>query len=61
MSLMSLQIILRRSPESTSTITITPDKNRPRSEPVKLKSFTKKIDDFGQLPDVIEEATLVMG
>jgi hypothetical protein len=52
---------LRRSPDSTSTITITPDKLRPRSEQAKLKSFTKKIDDFGQLPDVIEEATLAMG
>ncbi|KAF1351464.1 dynamin family protein-like protein [Lizonia empirigonia] len=55
------EIILRRSPLSTSTITITPDKHRPKSEKAKLKSFTKSITDFSQLPDVIEEATLAMG
>ncbi|KAF1830354.1 hypothetical protein BDW02DRAFT_601747 [Decorospora gaudefroyi] len=55
------EIILRRSSASTSTITITPDKLRPGSEQAKLKSFTKSINDFSQLPDVIEEATLAMG
>ncbi|EDU48560.1 GTP-binding protein [Pyrenophora tritici-repentis] len=55
------EIILRRSTESTSTVTITPDKLRPQSEHVKLKGFTKSITDFSQLPDVIEEATLAMG
>lgn len=55
------QIILRRSPASTSTVTITPDKLRPESEQAKLKGFTKSIQNFDQLPDVIEEATLAMG
>ena len=55
------EIILRRSASSTSTITITPDKLRPKSEQAKLKSFSKSINDFSQLPDVIEEATLAMG
>ncbi|KAJ5065714.1 P-loop containing nucleoside triphosphate hydrolase protein [Bipolaris maydis] len=54
-------IILRRSPASTSTVTITPDKLRPESEQAKLKGFTKSIQNFDQLPDVIEEATLAMG
>ncbi|KAJ4297535.1 hypothetical protein N0V90_005427 [Kalmusia sp. IMI 367209] len=55
------EIILRRSPSSTISITITPDKLRPRQEQSKLKSFSKSIDDFKQLPDIIEEATEAMG
>ncbi|CAN9170146.1 unnamed protein product [Alternaria alternata] len=55
------EIILRRSASSTSTITITPDKLRPKSEQAKLKSFSKSMNDFSQLPDVIEEATQAMG
>ncbi|CAG5158133.1 uncharacterized protein ALTATR162_LOCUS4999 [Alternaria atra] len=55
------EIILRRSASSTSTITITPDKLRPKSEQAKLKSFRKSMNDFSQLPDVIEEATQAMG
>jgi hypothetical protein len=46
---------------STSTITITPDKLRPKSEQAKLKSFSKSMNDFFQLLDVIEEATEAMG
>jgi hypothetical protein len=54
------EIILRRSPTSTISITITPDKLRPTEEQAKLKSFKKSIDDFEQLPDIIDEATEVM-
>jgi hypothetical protein len=52
---------LRRAPTSSSTITITPDKNRLAGEIEKLKAFHKSINDFSQLPDVIEEATQAMG
>lgn len=55
------EIILRRSPNSTISITITPDKLRPKQEQTKLKSFSKTINDFKQLPDIIEVATEVMG
>ncbi|KAH7090390.1 dynamin family protein-like protein [Paraphoma chrysanthemicola] len=55
------EIILRRAPTSTSTITITPDKNRPVHEQNKLKTFSKSITDFSELPEVIEEATNAMG
>jgi len=55
------EIILRRSPTSTISITITPDKLRPKQEQTKLKSFNKSIQDFEQLPEVIEEATAAMG
>jgi hypothetical protein len=56
-----MQIILRRAPTSTSTVTINADKNRPESERTKLKSFTRTITDFKELPDVIDEATQAMG
>jgi hypothetical protein len=52
---------LRRAPTSSSTITITPDKNRLASEIHKLKAFHRSINDFSQLPDVIEEATQAIG
>lgn len=55
------QIILRRATASTSTVIITPDKQRSQAEQAKLKAFKKSIHYFGQLPDVIEEATLAMG
>ncbi|KAI4162759.1 MAG: hypothetical protein LQ342_003646 [Letrouitia transgressa] len=50
-------IILRRSPSSTISITITPGKLRPEQEQAKLKLFSRSINDFSQLPDIIEEAT----
>lgn len=55
------EIILRRAPSSTISITINPDKNRPQEQLAKLRSFNKSIKDFSQLPDIIEEATDVMG
>lgn len=57
----NIQIILRRSPLSTVVITINPDKFRPEHEQDKLKSFSSSLDDFTQLPSVIEEATREMG
>ncbi|OAL42618.1 GTP-binding protein [Pyrenochaeta sp. DS3sAY3a] len=55
------EIILRRDPSSTIKITITPDKNRSKEEQVKLNAFAKAISNFAQLPEVIEDATQVMG
>ncbi|KAK7188804.1 hypothetical protein DPSP01_014147 [Paraphaeosphaeria sporulosa] len=55
------EIILRRGPASTIKITINPDKNRPKQEQLKLNTFTKSIKDFSQLPEIIEDATQVMG
>ncbi|KAF1963020.1 hypothetical protein CC80DRAFT_499318 [Byssothecium circinans] len=55
------EIILRRVPTSTISITITPDKLRPKQEQAKLKLFSRAIDDFEQLPEIIEEATEAMG
>ncbi|KAH7119872.1 dynamin family protein-like protein, partial [Dendryphion nanum] len=55
------EIVLRRDQSATIKITITPDKNRSKQEQAKLKSFIKSITDFSQLPDIIEDATQVMG
>jgi hypothetical protein len=55
------EIILRRSPTSTISITITPDKNRSAQEQTKLKDFKRSITDFLELPEIIEDATQVMG
>lgn len=55
------EIVLRRDPASTIKITITPDKKRSRSEQAELRSFHRSIEDFLQLPDIIEDATLAMG
>ncbi|KAF2116621.1 P-loop containing nucleoside triphosphate hydrolase protein [Lophiotrema nucula] len=55
------EIILRRSPTSSISITITPDKLRPPIEQESLRAFSKTIEDFKQLPDVIDDATQVMG
>lgn len=54
------EIILRRSPSSTISITITPDKLRLQHEQEDLKSFSRSICDFEQLPDIIDEATEAM-
>ncbi|KAF2654105.1 dynamin family protein-like protein [Lophiostoma macrostomum CBS 122681] len=55
------EIILRRSPSSTISVKINPDKNRSAEEQAKLKSFTKTIEDFSQLPEIIDDATSAMG
>lgn len=55
------EIILRRDSSSTISIAINPDKNRTQAEKDKLKLFNKTIKDFSQLPDIIEDATQVMG
>jgi GTPase SAR1 family protein len=55
------EIILRRSPTSTISITISPDKHRTRAEKLRLTAFQKSITDFSQLPDIIEGATEAMG
>ncbi|KAF2803435.1 GTP-binding protein [Mytilinidion resinicola] len=55
------EIILRRGPTSTIKISITPDKNRSKQEQAKLNIFSKSIKDFSQLPEIIKDATQVIG
>lgn len=53
--------MLRRQSTKSATIRINPSKSRTAEEITKLSSFSKVIDDFNVLPDVIMEATEAMG
>ena len=55
------EIILRRDPAARIKIAINPDKNRPEHEQTELRSFNRTIEDFSQLPLIIEDATQAMG
>jgi len=55
------EIVMRRDFTSSITTKITPDKNRPTSEQETLRAFSKSIEDFKDLPRLIDEATELMG
>ncbi|KAF2810357.1 Dynamin family protein [Mytilinidion resinicola] len=55
------EIVLRRDATSSISTTINPDKNRPDVEKEILKKFGKVIHDFSELPDLMDEATKMMG
>lgn len=55
------EIILRRSPTSSISTKITPDKSRPAYEQDELRAFSKSINDPQELPTLINEATAAMG
>ncbi|KAF2837622.1 hypothetical protein M501DRAFT_1006657 [Patellaria atrata CBS 101060] len=55
------EIILRRDHTASITTKITPDKNRPENEQVRLRSWSKTLEDFSILPQLIEDATKEMG
>lgn len=55
------EIVLRRENTASITTKITPDKARPKEEQEKLGAFQKPLTDFAQLPDLIDEATKLMG
>lgn len=55
------QIVLRRSSASTITVKIIPSKEATPKERKKLESFQSSIGDFAQLPEVIEDATAIIG
>ncbi len=55
------EIVLRRATEESITTHITPDKARPVDEQKKFQDFARSIKDFAELPDLIEEATELMG
>lgn len=54
------EIVLRRDPTSSIATKITPDRNRPVHEQDKLREFSRSIEDFSELPALIEEATKLM-
>ncbi|KAF2860766.1 hypothetical protein K470DRAFT_276666 [Piedraia hortae CBS 480.64] len=55
------EIILRRAPVASISTCIIPDKVRPDDEKKRLEGFNSKIEDFSQLPDLMDEATVLMG
>lgn len=55
------EIILRRHHVASISIRITPDSSRPSDEVQRLEEFNKNIIDFSQLPEIIDEATKLMG
>nr|KMM69066.1 VPS1/SPO15 protein [Coccidioides posadasii RMSCC 3488] len=55
------QIIMRRDVESVISCKINPDRSRTKDEQLKLESFSRSINDFGELPSLMDEATEAMG
>ena len=52
---------MKRGDSRQITCKIIPDKNRPQTEQDELLSFDKTIEDFSELPTIIDEATEAMG
>ncbi|KAF2499712.1 Dynamin family protein [Lophium mytilinum] len=55
------EIVLRRDVTSSISTTIISDKNRPDVEKETLRKFGRVIHDFSELPDLMDEATQMMG
>ncbi|KAI9824015.1 MAG: hypothetical protein M1826_007548 [Phylliscum demangeonii] len=55
------EIVLRRGIGISVSTKITPDKNRPMQEQERLQEFSKSIQGFEELPELIAEATTLMG
>jgi hypothetical protein len=55
------EIIMRRDTGSSILCKINPDDERPEDEQSKLRTFSRSIIDFSELPSLIEEATTAMG
>lgn len=55
------EIILRRGPTVHVTTTINPGKDRSDADKTALRCFSRTISDFSELPEIIEEATKLMG
>jgi hypothetical protein len=52
---------MRRDNTESIRCKINPDKNRPEEEQAALHAFSKSIQDFSELPALMEEATGLMG
>ena len=55
------EIVLRRAATASITTKIIPDKSRPSTEKKRLEAFKSSIVDFSELPNLMEEATELMG
>lgn len=54
------QIVMRRDPKTSIRTSIVPDKSRSEAEIAKLQAFSQSINDFSELPRLIEEAAEAM-
>lgn len=55
------EIILRRALTSSIAVKVIPDKQRPDTEKKRLEAFKSSIVDFGELPNLMDEVTNLMG
>jgi GTPase SAR1 family protein len=55
------EIIMRRSTVDSLTIKVIPDNKRPTSEKESIKTFAETIQDFKELPKIMDRAIAVMG
>jgi GTPase SAR1 family protein len=55
------EIIMRRSTVDSLTIKVIPDDERPTSEKESIKTFAETIQDFEELPKIMDRAMAVMG
>lgn len=55
------EISLRRDKEGAISCKINPDEKNSEDEIDRLRSFSRTIQDFGELPSLIDEATEAMG
>ncbi|KAK0719412.1 P-loop containing nucleoside triphosphate hydrolase protein [Lasiosphaeris hirsuta] len=55
------ELVLRRTPHVSASVSIVPHGSRSESEQKALRGFQEKLEGFGDLPDVMERAKLAMG
>lgn len=55
------ELVLRRAPNSSSSVSIVPHASRSSSEMQSLKSFHEELSGFDRLPSLIESAMIAMG
>ena len=55
------EIVLRRSSAETVAVKILPDKFRPVQEQQMLQEYTKTLEDFSKLGELMDEVTSIMG
>ncbi|POS76377.1 interferon-induced GTP-binding protein Mx [Diaporthe helianthi] len=55
------EICLRRDPIDSLTIRVIPDSDRPQDEQEQIKNYFESIDDFKDLPKIMNNAMKVMG
>ena len=55
------ELVLRRTPTISASVTIVPHDSRSESEQLSLRGFRERLDGFAGLPRLVESAKLAMG